>query len=79
MVGKPRATATAEPAFARESARVRSLGLSCLPVIVHMERPENRFFAPECRFTGLETLARLFEFGTSFTGDVDRVGSWEGT
>jgi len=69
--------ATAEPAFARESARVHSLGPSCLPAIGHMEQAENRFFAPERRYTGFETLARPFEFGTSFTDDVDRVGSWE--
>jgi len=73
----PRAMATAEPAFARESARVHSLGPSCLPAIGHMEQAENRFFAPERRYAGLETLARPFEFGTSFTDDVDRVGSWE--
>ena len=52
-------------------------GLSCLPAIVHTEQAENRFFAPERRYTGFETLARPFEFGTSFTDDVDRVGSWE--
>ena len=64
------------PSPANQHASTAS-GLSCLPAIVHTEQAENRFFAPERRYTGFETLARPFEFGTSFTDDVDRVGSWE--